>query len=50
VDPLGAPALPVQRRLDGVPEPLLGSGHALYQLDGLPTGDVDGREQLQAVS
>jgi len=47
MDPLGAAGLPVQRSLDRVAEALLRAGHALHQLDGLASGDVDGGQQLQ---
>src|SRR5690606_24995076 len=50
VQPFGAGLLPAQGRLDRVAEDLLGSVDALDELDGSPSLDVDGGQQLQIVS
>src|SRR3546814_9437589 len=50
LQPLGTGLLPAQGRLDRVAELLLRTGHALNQLDGLATSDVDGGQQLQVVT
>ena len=46
VHPLGAVALPLQRRLDRVAVRRLAARLALHQADGLAVGDVDGGQQL----
>ena len=47
VDPLRAGVGPALGRGPRVPELLLGPGHALDELDGLPVRDVDGGQQHQ---
>ena len=45
--PLGASALPTQRRLDRIAEDSLAACDTLHELDGPSIGHIDSRQQFQ---
>ncbi len=50
MDPLGAAVLPGEGRGERVAVGRLAARLALDEADGLPVGDVDGRQQLEVVA